>query len=113
MESKNPKPAKPEEMGTRQLFSLLGTYERTVAEANKSFQEARIEYDKARNELSEIVQAHKLEYACDKWLTVEKNKLTENLAAVELAKQHYNEIGREIDCRRQELDEQKVKMGLS
>jgi hypothetical protein len=102
-----------ENMSPRELFRELGSTERKLMAAKKSMQAAQETYGKARQEIAEIARPERVEPACEKWLKAEKDAITACIGVLEELQGTYNQIGREIDLRRMELDQEKVEMGLS
>jgi hypothetical protein len=102
-----------ESMTPRELFRELGLTERKLMAAKKAMQSAQEAYGKARQEIAEIARPERVEQACEKWLTAEKDGITACIGVLEELQGQYNQIGREIDLRRMELDQEKIKMGLS
>jgi hypothetical protein len=81
--------------------------------AKKSMQSAQETYGKARQEIAERARPEGVEWFCEKYLRSEKDAITVCIGVLEDLQGTYNQIGREIDLRRMELDQEKIKMGLS
>jgi len=102
-----------ESMTPRELFRELGLTERKLMTAQKATQFAQETYGKARQEIAEKARPEGVEWFCEKYLRVEKDAITACIGVLEELKGQFNMIGREIDVRRMELDQEKIKMGLS
>lgn len=102
-----------ESMTNRALFKELGLIERKMSEAQTTHRTAQEAFLKGRQGLADWAKPEKVDMAAEKYLLVEKDAIIAAVAELEDLKKHYNDIAREIDCRRMDLDQEKVKQGLA
>lgn len=102
-----------ESMTIRELFKELNISERKLMANKKQLQAAQMAYGKGHQELAEIVRSEKLDMACEKWLSAEKDAITAWTKEYEDAMAHFNQVGREIDARRMEIDQEKLRQGIT
>jgi hypothetical protein len=109
----NEKQMSVEEMSNRQLFAQLKNLRDEIGTATKNLNAVKDAYGKARNGLAEWARPERLDLVAERYLLAEKDQITDCIAIIEDLQNRFNEIGGEIDCRRMELDAEKIKQGLS
>jgi predicted transcriptional regulator len=102
-----------ENMSPRELFRELGLTGRKIRAAQKAMQAAKETYEKAIQEIAEKARPEGVAWFCEKYLRAEKDAVTACISVFEDLQEQYNMVGREVDVRKMEIDQDKIKMGLS
>ena len=100
------------EMSIRELFDDLAVREQVVRDAKKGITAAQEVFQRAQRDLAEIVRPDKIELASERWLGKEKDAITAAIGVFEAAQMAYNQVGREIDIRKMEIDEEKIRLAI-
>ena len=99
-------------MSIRELFDELAVREQAVRDAKKGVTAAQEIFQRAQRDLSEIVRPDKIELASERWLGKEKDAITAAVGIFEAAQVAYNQVGREIDIRKMEIDQKKLEASI-